>query len=81
MRVIFVLGAVLTSIASASSENEISLDMPVIETSMGKLLGDIDESRLGNKFYAFKGIPYAKSPERFQVQNIITFLLLLHFTT
>jgi len=61
---VFLLGAALSAnIATASSQNT------VVETVSGKLLGTIDESRLGNKFYSFKGIPYAKSPKRFQVTN------------
>lgn len=46
------------------------LNETVVETRAGKLRGLIDKTVLGDDFYAFKGIPYAKPPVgqlRFQV--------------
>lgn len=37
-------------------------ETPVVETSVGKVRGRVLESRLGNPFYAFRGMPYAQSP-------------------
>lgn len=37
-------------------------ETPVVETSVGKVRGSVLESRLGDPFYAFRGIPYAQSP-------------------
>lgn len=37
-------------------------ETPVVETSVGKVRGRVLESRLGEPFYAFRGMPYAQSP-------------------
>lgn len=38
------------------------MSQPIIETTEGKLMGILNESENGYKFYTFKNIPYAKPP-------------------
>ncbi|KAJ8680687.1 hypothetical protein QAD02_016474 [Eretmocerus hayati] len=35
---------------------------PIVETRLGKLKGSIEVNILGNSYYAYKGVPYAKPP-------------------
>lgn len=35
---------------------------PIVKTNSGRLLGSLENSIEGFKYYAFKGIPYAKPP-------------------
>lgn len=35
---------------------------PIVETDLGKVQGKVLQSRLGNHFYAFRGIRYARPP-------------------
>lgn len=44
---------------------------PVVDTDLGRIKGSVLISRLGNEFYAFRGIRYAKAPVdelRFEVR-------------
>jgi len=40
---------------------------PIVDTPQGKLKGFVLQSRKGRQYLGFYGIPYAKNPERFQV--------------
>lgn len=47
-------------------------ETPIVTTSAGRVKGRVLETRLGDKFYAFRGIRYAKPPVgllRFQVRR------------
>lgn len=47
-------------------------ETPIVATTAGKVKGKVLESRLGEKFFAFRGIRYAKPPTgslRFQVRS------------
>lgn len=37
-------------------------ERPIVTTGLGKVKGNVLESRLGNFFYSFRGLPYAKPP-------------------
>lgn len=37
-------------------------ERPIVVTGLGKVKGNVLESRLGNLFYAFRNLPYAKPP-------------------
>ena len=41
---------------------------PVVETSLGKIRGSTMSSVSGRSFVAYRGVPYAAPPLRFQVQ-------------
>ena len=45
----------------------------LVTTNSGQLLGRKQESREGLEYFAYKGIPFAEKPERFQV-NFCKFL-------
>ena len=44
-------------------------DSPIVTIRQGQLQGKTLVSRKGKTYSAFLGIPYAKQPERFQVNN------------
>lgn len=49
---------------------------PVVETALGKVRGKLVTSHLGDDYYSFQGIPYAKAPVgnlRFKVSAYISF--------
>jgi len=35
---------------------------PIVNTKLGSIMGSVMQSRLGEPFYAFRGIPYGKAP-------------------
>lgn len=48
--------------------------MPVIKTTFGPVRGLQRTSKLGELFYSFRGIPYAKPPVgplRFKVSDVV----------
>lgn len=49
------------------------MDAPIVEIEDGKLRGTIGTDQLGVTFFKFQGIPYSKTPERFQVSYFISF--------
>lgn len=58
------------ALTSFSDEN------PVVETHLGRIRGSVLQSRLGERFYAFRGIRYAQPPigkMRFKVSIVIVF--------
>jgi hypothetical protein len=66
------LAFVLSFNGSLSSEDVISTGEIITETSQGKLVGSTLRSREGREYFAFKGIPFAKIPQRFEVISHIT---------
>lgn len=38
------------------------MESPIVQIHQGKLRGAIEKNMNGKDFYAFRGIPYAKSP-------------------
>lgn len=66
MKIVLALGLALVALAVGQEA-----DKPIVDTHYGKLQGDVATSRDGRMFYQFKGIPYAKAPERFQVKRSI----------
>lgn len=40
---------------------------PIVQTPQGSLEGAVQQSRNNQTYYAFKGIPYAEYPGRFEV--------------
>jgi hypothetical protein len=65
--------ALASSSALVLGQEEEGNNKPIVETHFGKLQGIAGVSRDGKMFYQFKGIPYAKAPERFQVRWTINF--------
>jgi hypothetical protein len=57
--------------ASASASSSI------LETKQGRLEGSTEFSRNRRVYHAFRGIPYAEAPERFQVIHIVALRTLL----
>lgn len=50
-----------------------SEDSPVVQTALGEIRGRVLRSRLGNRFYAFRGVRYAQAPIgslRFKVRAV-----------
>ncbi|ODM91452.1 Venom carboxylesterase-6 [Orchesella cincta] len=64
-RMFFALSFALFASTYASGNG--SKQSIVVSTQQGKLEGLISKSRNGNAYYAFKGVPYADYPGRFQV--------------
>lgn len=55
-----------------SETSEASKNSPVVEIQSGKIRGTIETGVTGEKYLAYKGIPYAKPPLgdlRFEVSN------------
>lgn len=50
-------GFVLMKIGDSYASNN-----PVVAIDLGRIKGSVLHSRLGNSFYAFRGIRYAKAP-------------------
>lgn len=53
--------SVLCTVISATTPVDKN-EQPIVETSLGKLKGNVLESRLGRLFYSFRGIRYGKPP-------------------
>lgn len=61
----------LAIFCNADSNSEVD-DLPIVNTSLGRIQGRNLKSRLGNSFLAFRGIRYAEAPVndlRFQVNE------------
>lgn len=60
---ILILGLLHLFSGSFAADADIEIEIP-----SGKLLGTVETSRDGTKFNAFRGIPYAETPKRFEVK-------------
>jgi len=60
----FILDSVITEIVLSSG-------VVTVEISQGKLSGLTLKSREAKEYFAFRGIPYASVPKRFEVSQII----------
>lgn len=71
--ILVVLFVVTVKWAQAGRPTSIE-ETPVVATTAGRVKGNVLISRLGDRFYAFRGIRYAKPPIgslRFQVRKQI----------
>lgn len=69
------------NLATADSPSGIN-ERPILTTGLGKIRGSVLESRLGDLFYAFRGIRYAKPPVdelRFKVSKFYLVTDLFNF--
>lgn len=58
---VLILAIVLVNGSNASAPAGIN-ERPIVITGLGKIRGNVLESRLGALFYSFRNIPYAKPP-------------------
>lgn len=46
------------------------MDFPIVQVKQGKLRGLVASNHVGERYLKFHGIPYGKTPKRFQVSTI-----------
>ena len=65
MKLLFVVVVGVFAFVTCGAEESVG---PIVETSLGRILGSTKTSMSGRTFMAFTGLPYAEKPLRFQVE-------------